>query len=112
MAKSFDFNSFNRPALEVRLNRDTVLNVTTPPERMIEQLMANADAIGRLKGSNDIELIRSCFEFAADIISNNLEGVTVTAEELRDKYKVDGVGLLAFFNAYVEFISEITNAKN
>ena len=112
MAKSFDFNSFNRPALEVRLNRDTVLNVTTPPERMIEQLMANADEIAQLRDGKNQETVRACFEFAADIISNNLEGVTVTAEELRDKYKVDGVGLLAFFNAYVEFISEITNAKN
>ena len=112
MAKSFDFNSFSRPALEVILNKDTVLNVTTPPERLIEQLMANADEIGKIKDQKNIELIRSCFEFCAELISNNLEGVTVTAEDLRDKYKVDAVGLLAFFHAYVDFISEINNAKN
>lgn len=112
MAKSFDFNSFSRPALEVKLSKDTVLNVTTPPERMIEQLMGNADEIGKLKDAKDMEAVRACFEFGAEIISNNLEGVTVTAEELRDKYKVGTFGLLAFFHAYTEFISEITNAKN
>jgi hypothetical protein len=110
--KSFDFNSFSRPALEVKLSKDTVLNVTTPAERMIEQLMSNADEISKLKDSKDAEAVRACFAFGAELISNNLEDVTVTAEELRDKYKVSTFGLLAFFRAYVDFIAEITNAKN
>ena len=114
MAKTFDFNAIQRPTLRVVLGDDarTALNVTTPAEAMIEKLMASADTLGTLKDSQSVETIRAVYAFGAEVISYNLEGVTVTAEELRDKYKVNLYGLIAFFSAYVEFIKGISDEKN
>lgn len=113
MAKTFDFREIDKASIEITLNdpEGTVLHVTTPPERLIEQLAASADELTKMNGNN-IEKVRASYALNAELISCNLEGVTVTADDLRGKYNVKPIALAAFTAAYMEFINEIRNAKN
>lgn len=113
MSRSFDFNSITQETLETKLP-GIVLHVTTPPERLIEQLAASQEEMNRLWSTegNVVEKSRAAYKLAAEIISCNVEGVTVTADDLRDKYKVIPVALAAYLATYMDFINEFHNAKN
>ena len=41
-----------------------------------------------------------------------MEGITFTAEDLRDKYGLKLEHLICFQPTYLDFINEIQNAKN
>lgn len=114
MKKTLDFNSLQRPTLELIMPDEarTVINVTTPSEALLEKLTANLDALEAAAKRADVEGIRQSYILAAEVISCNLEGQTVTAEELRDKYKLGIDYAILFFNAYLDFIQEIKDAKN
>ena len=113
MAKTFDFREIEKASIEITLNdpEGTVLHVTTPPERLIEQLAASADDLTKMSGNN-VEKVRASYALNAEIISCNLEGITITGDELREKYRTSPIALAAFAAAYMEFINEIRNAKN
>lgn len=110
--KSFDFNALTQPTLETKLG-DLVLHITTPAERLIEQLAASADDLTALaENGKAVEQARVSYQFIAEIMSCNTEGITITADDLRDKYKVGTYALTAFVVCYMDFINEIHNAKN
>lgn len=114
MAKSFDFNAILQETLETKLDANTTLHVTTPPERVIEQLAASQAELDALKDveGKEQEKIRASYKLAAEIISCNTEGVTVTAEDLRNKYKFPPMSLALYLATYMDFINEFHNAKN
>lgn len=114
MAKSFDFNAILQETLETKLDSNTVLHVTTPPERVIEQLAASQEELESLKNveGKEVEKVRASYKLAAEIISCNTEGVTVTADDLRDKYKLPPVTLALYLAVYMDFINEFHSAKN
>lgn len=114
MSKSFDFNAITQQTLEVTLNdpEHTMLHVTTPPERLIEQLAASLDDLTGPNTGNDFDKIRASYKLAAELMSCNLEGIQITAEDLREKYKVMPIVLAAFVTAYMDFINDFHNAKN
>lgn len=114
MARSFDFNAILQETLETRLDAQTVLHVTTPPERVIEQLAASQEELESLKDveGKEMEKVRASYRLAAEIISCNTEGVKVTAEDLRDKYKLPPVTLALYLATYMDFINEFHAAKN
>ena len=62
--------------------------------------------------SRDIEKIKKLFELTAELISCNAEYITVSAEELRDKYRLTFGDIVVIFAAYLDFIKEFNNAKN
>lgn len=113
MSRSFDFNAITQQTLETKLP-GIVLHVTTPPERLIEQLASSQEEMGGLWAAegNNVEKVRASYKLAAELISCNIENVTVTAEELRDKYNVPPVALAAYVTAYMDFINEFHTAKN
>lgn len=114
MSKSFDFNAITQQTLEVTLNdpERTKLHVTTPPERLIEQLAASLDDLTGPGTGNDIDKIRASYKLAAELMSCNLEGIALTADDLREKYKIVPVVLAAFVTTYMDFINDFHNAKN
>ena len=114
MARKLDFNSIVKPVLEITM-RDaahTVIRVTTPNEGLIEKLTANSDQLNVAVNTGTAESIEAVFTLMADFVNCNLDGIKVTAEELRDKYALTLYDVTLFYNAYREFIEEIRNAKN
>ena len=115
MAKMLDFNSFNQPTLPVVFNdgKRTTINVTVPSERLIEKLDTNrADITAKLKNVKNVKDLKPLYEFTAELMSNNEEGIKFTGAELQDTYNVNYMMLFAFFVAYLEFINEIKSTKN
>ena len=114
MAKTLDFNKLNTPVLPlVMCDPDqTVIKVSTPSEALIEELQATLPELEPLLASGSKDAVEACYDLAARVINYNRSFIKVTAGELRDKYKLGLEHLVAFFQAYIDFISEITNAKN
>jgi hypothetical protein len=59
----------------------------------------------------------ACYDLAARVMSCNRQGISVTVDDLKNKYwpkdKVaNQLYLLTFFKAYVDFIEELKQAKN
>ena len=114
MAKCLDFNSIQQPVWEVTLRDDarTTFRITLPTERLIERLNTYLPELKSVANTNDGSSARVVYELAAELISCNLDGIKVTAEELRDKYRMAYSDMFVFFPAYKEFINEIESAKN
>lgn len=114
MAKILDLNALEQPVLEVKLRDEnrTVFRLTTPTTKLVERFIAAKAEIGTVANSKDIESIKKLYELTAELISCNADYITVTAEELRDKYRLTFGDIVTVFTAYLEFVKEINEAKN
>ena len=119
MAKTLDFNLFNQPTLPLVMcdAEHTPFTVTVPTEELVEELEALAPNLNTIFKSDNPTAHDAVYKLAAKFISCNLEGLQVTAEELKTKYwpksrLTNQLYLLRFFSAYLDFINEIKEAKN
>ena len=114
MAKVLDFNTIERPVLELVMQDDerTHIKVSTPTESLVEELAALAPQMEKVLQSKDADSIAAIYDLAARLINCNRSFVKVTAEDLRGKFCMNLESMVIFFGAYVEFINEVTNAKN
>lgn len=114
MNRKLDLNALEQPTLELTLldaNKTTV-HMTLPETKLVEKLITITPELKAVASSGDAGSIKKLYELAADLISNNEEGITVTAEDLRDKYGVRFAHLVFIFNDYLDFINEIKAEKN
>lgn len=114
MAKGLNFRNFSQPMLPINMNdaEETLFTLVSPTVEMVERLEANKDSIISVIEKGDRESFNELWKLAADLISCNRENRKVTVEELKGKYGMNYVMLLAFFTVYNEFIGEIENEKN
>lgn len=114
MAKTLNFNTIVPPTLPLVMRDDakTKITVTAPVEELVEKLQVIAPRMTEMLEGDESESVPVIYDLAARIISCNKEGLQVTAEDLRGKYRMNLELLVVFFSAYLDFISEITNAKN
>lgn len=114
MAKTLDFNTLAPQTLTLIMRDDakTRIEVGVPTERLVEQLQLIAPRLTSMVSNPEKVENRELYELAAHLISCNHSGITVTAEELRDKYSMNLEMMVAFYSAYVGFINDITNEKN
>ena len=114
MAKTLDFNSMKRPTLRLVMQDEakTTIDVSTPTEGLIEELAAATRELDAVLQSGDASMVQAIYDLAARLISCNRNFMKITAEELRDKYKLNLEDLVIFYSAYLDFIDEVTNSKN
>lgn len=114
MAKVLDLNALEQPTLEIRLRDDnrSVFRLTTPTTRLVEKFVAAKSEIAQVAKSHNADKIKKLFELTAELISCNTEYITVTAEQLRDQYRLTFGDLVVIFAAYLDFIKEFNEAKN
>lgn len=113
MARTLDFNTAQRPTLELTMMDDarTVLRVKTPTEGMIQELQALAPELKKVE-TGDRDAVDMIYDLGARLMSCNRDFITVTAADLREKYRLDLESMLVFFSAYVDFINALSNEKN
>lgn len=114
MARVLDLNTVERPTLELTMqdkDRTTIL-VSTPSEALVRELEEVAAEMSTLFNRGDQESVDAIYDLAARLISCNRQGLQVTAEELRTKYRMGLESALLFYSAYLDFINELTNEKN
>lgn len=90
----------------------TTLLVTIPTEGLINELESMGSGFTDALARGDKEGTDAAYNLAARLISCNRAGLQVTAEELREKYGMRFESLVVFYNAYLDFINEVTNEKN
>lgn len=114
MAQTLDFNIITPHTLPLvmRDERRTEIIVTTPSEKLVEELQTLAPELQEILAEQTPESTKAVYELAAKLISCNRSGLQVTADDLRDKFKMNLELLIIFYNAYLDFLNEITNAKN
>lgn len=114
MAKTLDFNALNRPTLPLVMPDEakTKIDVVAPTEGLVEELQSLAPNMEKALAAENETAVPVIYDLAARLISCNKQGLKVTAEDLRDKYKLNLEALIFFYNAYMDFMAEITNAKN
>lgn len=114
MAKVLDLNALDQPILEVKLRDDnrTVFRLTVPTVKQYERFIYAKNEMGNLAKNQTPEQIKKIFELTAELMSCNADYITVTAEELRDKYRLKFGDIVVIFAAYLDFTKEINNAKN
>lgn len=114
MAKILDLNALEQPILEIALRDSarTIFRLTTPTVTLVERFTAAKSEISEIAKTRNVDKIKKLYELTAEIISCNTDYITVTAEELRDKYRVTFGDLVVIFAAYLDFIKDFNNAKN
>ena len=114
MAKILDLNALEQPTLELTLLDDdkTTFRLVCPDVKLVERFMAASKELKAVQDSGDADAIKKLYKLTAEMVSCNLDDRKVTAEELRDKYRIKFVHLFFIFNSYLEFIQEINEAKN
>jgi len=114
MRKTFDFNSYDKPELEITLKDpdSTKIVLCTPTVALIERLQVAASDIKEVVKEGNENGISAMYGLMADLINCNIDGITVTGEELRSKYKMELVDVIVFYSLYMDFVDEIKAAKN
>lgn len=110
MAKTFDFNKVKPKTMTVTLSDEekTTLLVTTPNKALMDELVAVYD---NTNDSDEDEISEALYDVSAKIMSRNKQGIVITTEKLKELYE-DVETIMAFLEAYSEFIGELTNSKN
>ena len=108
------FERYRPPVLPVELmdEQRTVLHVTPPTVDLQEELRARISDLNALLTGTDDEKRQGLFDLAARLMSCNRNLRQITPEQLRTAYGLDEEDLVVFFEAYVDFLKGIENAKN
>lgn len=114
MAKIIDLNELEQPILELKLRDDnrTIFRLTAPSVKQYERFITVKSEMAEIAKYQKPEQIKKLFELTADLISCNADYITVTAEELRDKYRLKFGDIVVIFAAYLDFVKDFNNAKN
>jgi hypothetical protein len=112
--KTLDLNALEQPILEITLRDEskTKFRLTTPTTKLVERFLAAKAEVAEAVKTRKEEKIRALFELTAEFFSCNADFITVTAEELRDLYRLNLSDLVVVFAAYLDFIKEFNEAKN
>lgn len=105
-----DFNKIKKNYLTIVLpdEKKTRLQVMTPTKRLLTQLM---ETLPEMSGDMPTEEnLNTLYDFCARLMSRNKSATVITGEDLAAC--LDFEDLVAFFETYATFVSEIANSKN
>ena len=113
MARVLDFNDIQSSFLDITLRDDarTVVHLDLPVEALVNELENMQGELDKMKAGNK-EGVNAIYDLGARLINCNFDYFTATGEELRTKYGMNLVLMMAFFSAYMGGIKELSNAKN
>lgn len=111
MANVVDFTKLKKEYLTVKLNdeKKTVLMIGTPSKKILDEFTNMNDLIKSNDGA-DGDTVNELYRICAKIMSFNKGGIEITSEYLGTFFDIED--LTYFFQAYGDFIRNITNSKN
>jgi len=111
MGKTLDFTTRKKEYLTVKLNdeKKTVLMIGTPTKAILNEFIAMNEKIDE-DGGADAEAINDLYNVCAKVMSFNKGGIKITSDYLGKFFDIEDVHV--FFNAYMEFMSSVTQTKN
>lgn len=110
MAKSFDFNKIKPKTMNVTLSDEnkTVLSVMTPDKKLRDDLVALYDNVDE---TDEDEINEALYDLSARVMSRNKQGIEINSKQLKELFP-DHMFIMAFLNAYIEFVGEVADSKN
>lgn len=110
MAKSFDFNKIKPKTMNVTLSDEnkTVISVMTPDKKLRDDLVSLYENVDE---TDEDEINEALYDLSARVMSRNKQGIEIKPKQLKELFP-DHMFIMAFLNAYVEFIGEVTDSKN
>lgn len=113
MARVLDLNNVQQYFMDLTLQdaARTVVRLDIPQEALVSELQSMGPELEKVK-NGDQNSVNIIYDLAARLISCNLDYFRVTGQELREKYGMNLYSAIAFFSAYMAFISELANQKN
>lgn len=106
MSKFLNFKTAKKQFLNVTFADGKVLQVGTPTKKVYEALKNIQSNLEEDELGNLDEIYSS----TAIAMSRNKTGKVITKEYLEDIFDIEDI--IIFFNAYVEFIEELSSEKN
>lgn len=111
MAKTLNFNNLKKHYLTVELSdeKNTVLMIGTPTKAVMDDLYTLQRTLVSVN-EGDIEVTNNLYNTCAKVMSRNKSGIKITGDYLADIFDYEDI--IIFFNAYMEFVSEVLSPKN
>ena len=115
MAKTLNFNTIKKRYLTVTFadEKKTTIMIGTPTKAIMDDLTSlQSDLKGQDNDEiqNNDETMDELFATCARLMSRNKGGVKITKEFLEQQFDFEDI--FTFFNAYMDFMNELTNLKN
>lgn len=111
--KSLNFNTLNKRYLNVTLADEdqTTILISTPTKRVMDNLLMLQETFKNVSEDEiGADVMDTLYDACAQIMSNNKSRKKISAEFLADLFDFEDIFI--FFNAYMEFVEEITSSKN
>lgn len=111
--KSLNFNNIKKTYLTITLadENETTLLIGTPTKSIMTELIGLKTALEEFESDNtNTDALDDLYYACAKVMSRNKGGIKITKEYLEDLFDFEDI--LTFFNAYMEFVTELGNAKN
>ena len=113
MSKQLNFNNVKKQYLTITLadKDNTTIMIGTPTKALMDQLMLLQSGIEAIAdGDADDEILDDLYFACAKIMSRNKGGVEISKELLEEIFDFEDI--IIFFNAYINFVTEFSKAKN
>ncbi len=113
MAKTLNFNNVKKRYLTVTLADEakTTLMIGTPTKAIMDDLILLQSSLETIQeDETNAEATDDLYLACAKVMSRNKGGMKISKEFLENLFDFEDI--MIFFSAYMDFIGEITDAKN
>lgn len=112
MGKVLNFNKIKKTYLTVTLadENNTTVMIGTPTKAMMDDLVNLQDTLSGLSEDTSMEATDELYSMCAKLMSRNKNGIAIEKDFLANVFDVEDI--VIFFNAYMDFVTEISSAKN
>lgn len=111
--KPLNFNNVAKKYLSVTLadEKGTTLMIGTPTKAIMDDLFALRTAMNEVAEDDaDSSVVNELYSACARVMSRNKAGVKISTDYLAEIFDFEDI--MIFFDAYMNFISEVTGEKN
>lgn len=113
MSNTLNFNNLQKRYLTVTLadENNTTLMIGTPTKAIMNDLLVLQSSVETIREDDtNLEALDDLYGACARVMSRNKAGKKITKEYLEEIFDFEDV--MIFFNAYINFVTAITNVKN
>ena len=111
--KSLNFNNVKKTYLTVTLadENNTTIMIGTPTKTIMDDLVLLQSGLETISEDDaNVDATDELYSACAKVMSRNKGGIKISKEFLEEIFDFEDITI--FFNAYMDFITEVTSGKN
>lgn len=111
--KSLNFNNVKKTYLTVTLadENNTTIMIGTPTKAIMDDLVLLQSVLETISEDDaNVDATDELYSACAKVMSRNKGGIKISKEFLEEIFDFEDI--MIFFNAYMDFITEVTSGKN